>query len=373
MERNESVLNVEKANYEGGLQSAYDAFSKEVNKITSSNSQADAEQKIETLAAELDKKGLLDDISAYWAMQNKTLMHGDGKFSREELRDYVDGNQHDKVATTLGNAMKAQYTLLKDNQFGWLDDGEQVEGMDLLNKINDFTVAQKQQKAKESVSQFADAIKADPKLFKMLASLDGVSGNISRSDLEKAKENIEQNAKLGKQNFTPEQIKAIQNVDFDSLPRIRGGSVTEASLKTAKAYVKHEWELPAPATTVSTSAEASAEVKPVPEVEAKKGMVEGLTAGIENVAELAVDGLQAPPLKMSSYEIKAGQGFDRIARDILRKEQALNKDHTFNEMDVLDLSDKIARANNMKRTDMLRLDKKTLEIPPLNWEMSSSR
>ncbi len=101
-----------------------------------------------------------------------------------------------------------------------------------------------------------------------------------------------------------------------------------------------------------------------------------LVTGVAKIAQDALDTASEirdalPPTdQISKYYIEAGQGFDRIARDVLRREANRAKGsevRQFNEADVLALSREIAKIQRHEREDMLRLDQKSLNIPALNW------
>lgn len=395
----DAATRIEKANYDGGVEEAYKAFTKEVEQITASSSPADADQKIIELTGALEKNGMLPGLETYWVGQQDTLFGGDDKFDRAELNDYVEGRKHDKVAFALGTAFKADYSRIKGNfdtpGIDFFGDREKIGVGDLIFELQLAAAKRDIHRRKDVATKFADELKSDPKLFDQLKGLDGNDGSLSWVDIDNARKSFDLNDKMGQQVLSEKQIHLIKNVDWDTFKGLSGTwfDITQDDLKKMPAYRKNSWELEPSSEEVAKS-EAQKDAAGSEDGGKAKGKSDG-TGIIEELVEnlgkaagavlgasagkklgedyaptLMKEGSLPPEDHIYKYEIQAGQGFDRIARDILRREAANAKEgqkRQYDERDVIALSEAIAKFNGMKRNDMLRLDQGVLNIPPLDW------
>ncbi len=357
---NDAATRVEKAGNDGGQEAAYKAFTAEVEQITNNSNHTDADQKILELTGALQKKGLLPEIETYWALKQDDLFGGDDKFDRNELGSYVEGKRYDAVSYALGNALKADYGRIKNNE----NNGGAYDECMFKNDL------EKEPKL-AAAKRFADELKADPQLYKLLSGLDGNTGSLSYVDLNKVRESIEINAKFGQQQALSEkQIALIKNVDWDTFKGLSGTwfDVCPEDLKKMPSFNPGGSQM-------EPSGDENNDAKAAANGGASKGATKEkcdvpVTENHDFAPHLMDAGSLPPEDHIAKYEIQAGQGFDRIARDILRREAAKAKEgqaRQYTERDVLALSEAIAKFNGMKRADMLRMDHGMLNIPPLEW------
>ncbi len=288
---------------------------------------------------------------------------------------------------------------MNDNYWQLIDltgDNKLMGSMDLITEMAKAEGLRKESANKDNAMKLADELKRDPALFDSLANLDGNGESLSGWDVMFAHGALNLNDRMGKQVFTPEQITLLKNHNWDTLKELaKAQDLTKADLENVPKYEKHPWEtedslesdnkekakLEAEAREEAVQEKAKLEAAKITgkkivdaTVELGAAVGEKLGAGLAAVGDMITD--QLPPTdQISKYYIESGQGFDRIARDVLRREASRAKGsevREFDEADVVALSSEIAKFNGMQRQDILRMDQESLNIPPINWAQISA-
>lgn len=369
----ESAIKIDKAEHTEGLNAAYDLFTKEINTIKQVNSPEEANAQIKSLTDDLSKRGVLPDLAVRWGKEERGMIADDGTFTKRELATYRSANKEDALVASMTTSLINRYSQLESRNGDWFGDGVSEGDLEQsLSDIDNRLAKTVQNKESQAVAEKLNA--QDGRLFKQIAGTSNDKAQItpydlttllSSDDLAKGYSGKDGVGFLSKEDRAMiEQMKKDWNKPYMQAMMPNNSSMSlDAVAKSAKI------EIPNYEVSSNTAGAAIGEVAAAA-ISGGGGNIGGTlgdAVAVAAVGDTADNGAEtAPveaipaPVEKQTYTVRSGQGFDRVARDILRSHEG-----EYSEAEVIALSAQIAEVNGMNRNSSVVRDGMVLEIPAL--------
>lgn len=363
----EAASKIDKVEHTQGLNAAYDLFTKEINGIKQTSTPDEANAHIKSLTDDLSKRGVLPDLAVKWGMEERGMIADDSTFTKRELATYRSANKEDALVASMTTNLINRYSQLETRNNDWFGDGVSEE--DLKQSLADVDLRLSKTVQNQDSQAMAEKLNSDGgRLFKQIASVSDNKSLITPLDMSKllASDDLAKGyaGKDGIGFLSKGDRATIQQMQRDwnkaYMTSLRGDTalsldeVAKAAKLSPRPAAYSAEVASAAVTGVAAGAGLSAD-----------GIAAAAAASVESTASATdtppVVAVEAPPIdEKQTYTVKKGQGFDRIARDILRAHEG-----EFSEAEVIDLSAQIAQANGMTRDSGVIRDGMILEIPAL--------
>lgn len=362
----ESAVKIDKAEHTEGLNAAYDLFTKEINSIKQGSSPEEANAQIKSLTDDLSKRGVLPDLAVRWGQEERGMIADDSTFTKRELATYRSANKEDALVASMTTSLINRYSQLEARNGDWFGDG--ISGSDLEQSLSDIDKRLSKTVENKESQAVAEKLNAqDGRLFKQIAGTSYDKAQITPSDLTLLLNSDDlakgYSGKDGVGFLSKEDRATIEQMKKDwNKPYMRAMMPNDSSMmldavaKTAKIEIpKYEVSSNTAGATVGEVATAAISGGGDSGAEAPNGGDSASNSGETTTVEAT-----PAPEEKQTYTVKSGQGFDRIARDILRAHEG-----EYSEAEVIALSAQIAEANGMNRNSSVVRDGMVLEIPAL--------
>ncbi len=357
---------------------------------------------LDQVTATLAHSNVLPEVAACWVNHNTGRFDqtGDGKLDQGEINTAI-GRAADPLEREMLMSVRDQYQTIRNaggDNGGALahDDFNQYEGQIQAQRAQAGALALQQQHSRYLMQPMlaTDDGNPDKSLFRVLDNITGGAkdGDVSKKDLKSFVEQYDRAAMNGgdvnqgvwtranrdyaqhlAQNWDTPEVKTLRTAleydDDGNLKMETGSYITERSLLTASGYgaghnVYQAFETPRPQPVqpvreVPQTAQPMDPYTDMPQAapqEVRHPAARPATCGPtpEQIAQAKADfqrQLQVHINAEAHYTVKPGQGFDRIARDVIKTHSS--DDSYRDPRKVIAYSDHIAKMNG--RTS--RLDK----------------